>query len=214
VYCCSDSNVCEQDHVFQDAAAVQVRNAAAPSGFPLVVRFASVLCASACHLSRVPVALPLCRYYDLPFCTPRVLKKESENLGEILAGDRIESSDYELLFGKDEFCKVLCKKDYGRKHARKLSKRIEQDYQAHWYAAAVCGVVRRRRAVVCSRETSCLPRAVQDSGQPARRGAQVRPQRPEGRALRARLPARHHGAGRHWTEILLYAPFVTMLQRL
>ncbi len=48
----------------------------------------------------------LCRYYDLPFCQPVSPDKESENLGEVLAGDRIESSDYELIMGKNEYCKV------------------------------------------------------------------------------------------------------------
>ncbi len=60
------------------------------------------------------------------------MKKESENLGEILAGDRIENSDYELLFGKEEVCKILCRVDVTRKQAKKFAKYIEQEYTAHW----------------------------------------------------------------------------------
>lgn len=73
------------------------------------------------------------RYYELPFCKPTDVKKESENLGEILAGDRIESSDYELFFGKKESCKLLCRREITNKQAKKFSKYIEQEYTAHWY---------------------------------------------------------------------------------
>lgn len=51
-------------------------------------------------------------YYSLPFCQPSTIKLASENLGEVLSGDRIENSPYELNFGIDETCKILCKKDY------------------------------------------------------------------------------------------------------
>lgn len=33
------------------------------------------------------------------------------NLGELLRGDRISVSDYELAMGKDEECKMLCSID-------------------------------------------------------------------------------------------------------
>ncbi len=65
-----------------------------------------------------------------------MVRKESENLGEILAGDRIESSDYELIFGKKEVCKVLCHRVLTNKQAKKFSKYIEQDYHAHWCVRA------------------------------------------------------------------------------
>lgn len=60
------------------------------------------------------------------------VKEESENLGEILAGDRIESSDYVLIFGKNETCKVLCWKEYGRRATNDFVERIKQDYTVNW----------------------------------------------------------------------------------
>ena len=35
-------------------------------------------------------------YYSLPFCKPKHEKKESENLGEELSGDKIENSVYKV----------------------------------------------------------------------------------------------------------------------
>ena len=39
---------------------------------------------------------------------PGQVENYAENLGEILRGDRIESSLYELQMKHDEYCKVLC----------------------------------------------------------------------------------------------------------
>lgn len=37
------------------------------------------------------------KYYDkLPFCAPTTIEDKAENLGEILMGDRIENSNYEV----------------------------------------------------------------------------------------------------------------------
>ena len=38
----------------------------------------------------------MCRYYYLPYCEPDNVKESVENLGEILAGDVIETSSYEV----------------------------------------------------------------------------------------------------------------------
>jgi transmembrane 9 superfamily protein 2/4 len=35
-------------------------------------------------------------YYTLPFCRPHEIQEAAENLGEILSGDRIETSLYEV----------------------------------------------------------------------------------------------------------------------
>ena len=54
-------------------------------------------------------------YYKLPFCKPRDGPKlESENLGEFLSGDRIESSPYVLLMKKDMYCEQVCISNLGR----------------------------------------------------------------------------------------------------
>ncbi|XP_014677964.1 PREDICTED: transmembrane 9 superfamily member 4-like [Priapulus caudatus] len=48
-------------------------------------------------------------YYSLPFCRPRgdVLYK-TENLGEVLRGDRIVNTPYEIRMNADAGCRVLC----------------------------------------------------------------------------------------------------------
>jgi transmembrane 9 superfamily protein 2/4 len=47
-------------------------------------------------------------HYKLPFCQPGEIINAAENLGEILTGNRIENTKYELLLLKDETCKVGC----------------------------------------------------------------------------------------------------------
>ena len=37
-------------------------------------------------------------YYDLPFCRPKHIRDAIENLGEILMGDKIENSEYLVLY--------------------------------------------------------------------------------------------------------------------
>ena len=49
-------------------------------------------------------------YYMLPFCRPDTLETVAENLGEVLRGDKIMNSNYELKMGVEETCKILCKK--------------------------------------------------------------------------------------------------------
>lgn len=35
-------------------------------------------------------------YYSIPYCKPEHIKSSAENLGEVLRGDRIENSPYEV----------------------------------------------------------------------------------------------------------------------
>jgi hypothetical protein len=51
-------------------------------------------------------ATPPSRAPQLPVCTPDTITRDSENLGEILAGDRIENSNYELYMRFNDRCKV------------------------------------------------------------------------------------------------------------
>jgi transmembrane 9 superfamily protein 2/4 len=49
-------------------------------------------------------------YYSLPFCKPNASKLvyKSENLGEVLRGDRIVTTPYELKLGQDVSCSLAC----------------------------------------------------------------------------------------------------------
>jgi len=58
------------------------------------------------------------RFYTLPFCKPPSGHKERETLGEVLMGDRIESSGYHLQMKVNEKCKILCRKEYTQEEGR------------------------------------------------------------------------------------------------
>jgi len=77
-------------------------------------------------------------YYRLPFCQPDggpVM--DNENLGEFLAGDRIESSPYRLRMREDMFCEQLCITNLGREEAKgvspnKMVRAIRKEYHNNW----------------------------------------------------------------------------------
>ncbi len=75
-------------------------------------------------------------YYKLPFCIPSGgPKMDSENLGEFLSGDRIESSPYVLRMKKDMYCEQVCVSNLGRAEIRR--KQNEKD------SNRVVGAIRR-----------------------------------------------------------------------
>ena len=46
-------------------------------------------------LSSTKTQLPY-EYYSIPYCRPEKIVSSAENLGEVLRGDRIENSPYEV----------------------------------------------------------------------------------------------------------------------
>jgi len=81
--------------------------------------------------------LPL-DYYKFPFCQPEGgPKMDNENLGEFLAGDRIESTPYLLKMRQDMFCEQLCISNMGRGEqpklaANKMVRIIRKQYHQNW----------------------------------------------------------------------------------
>uniref|UniRef100_A0A7S2JQY9 Transmembrane 9 superfamily member n=1 Tax=Leptocylindrus danicus TaxID=163516 RepID=A0A7S2JQY9_9STRA len=82
-------------------------------------------------------------YYKLPFCQPAGgPKSDSENLGEFLTGDRIESSPYILRMKKDMYCEQVCVSNLGRaestdkksrkKDANRMVGAIRRNYHNNW----------------------------------------------------------------------------------
>ena len=80
-------------------------------------------------------------YYDLPFVCPPTGKKHagfvsgrsvSLNLGEVLRGDRIMNSDYDLVMGQDQECRYLCSHKTDRAGIRRAQQLIEDGYVAEW----------------------------------------------------------------------------------
>lgn len=77
-------------------------------------------------------------YDHFDFCTvPETssAKAPAENLGQVVFGERIKPSPYEIEFMKNVKCKVLCVKKYTFENNNLLSilrKGISLNYQHHW----------------------------------------------------------------------------------
>jgi transmembrane 9 superfamily member 2/4 len=77
-------------------------------------------------------------YYRLPFCKPKDgVQRDHENLGEFLAGDRIENSPYVLKMKTDMYCEQLCISHLGRTEVQginptKIVKAIHRNYHNNW----------------------------------------------------------------------------------
>eukprot|EP01089_Gocevia_fonbrunei_P014849 TRINITY_DN4180_c0_g1_i1.p1 TRINITY_DN4180_c0_g1~~TRINITY_DN4180_c0_g1_i1.p1 ORF type:complete len:640 (+),score=123.08 TRINITY_DN4180_c0_g1_i1:102-2021(+) len=81
-------------------------------------------------LTSVHTQLPY-GYYTLPFCAPNPIVDARENLGEHLAGDRIENSLYELRAKWQFPCRVLCNKTYNTDDIKLWAEKIKQEYRVH-----------------------------------------------------------------------------------
>jgi len=72
-------------------------------------------------------------YYSLPVCKPPVVEDAAENLGEVLSGDVIENSMYEIKMMIPSGCKVLCPaKAYGPAERAMFRDKIQNKYMVHW----------------------------------------------------------------------------------
>jgi transmembrane 9 superfamily member 2/4 len=82
-------------------------------------------------------------YYDLPFvCPPTGTRRVgssfisgqeiSLNLGEVLRGDRIVTSDVELNMGNDLECKFLCSQNVTRRDLKRARELVKDGYVAEW----------------------------------------------------------------------------------
>ncbi|XP_013789889.2 transmembrane 9 superfamily member 4-like [Limulus polyphemus] len=77
-------------------------------------------------------------YYSLPFCRPKnnTIVYKSENLGEVLRGDRIVSTAYEVKMATAQSCKVLCHDPYkpmlwSEEESKLVASRIQHHYYVH-----------------------------------------------------------------------------------
>ncbi|XP_078486667.1 transmembrane 9 superfamily member 4 [Ciona intestinalis] len=73
-------------------------------------------------------------YYSLPFCKPTVVEYKTENLGEVLRGDRIVNTAYNVKMDKDQGCTTICEQTLDAKMAKTLVQRIKEDYSVHLLA--------------------------------------------------------------------------------
>lgn len=72
-------------------------------------------------------------YYYLNFCKPDKVTKRPENLGQILQGDRVENSPYDIQMNKNETCKRLCPtKKNSKLDLENFRWMIENEYRSSW----------------------------------------------------------------------------------
>ncbi|KAK9393614.1 transmembrane 9 superfamily member 2-like [Crotalus adamanteus] len=89
------------------------------------------------RLDSVESVLPY-EYDAFDFCKDQTEERPSENLGQVLFGERIASSPYEFTFKKDEECKKACVKSYDpqkpedKNNLDFLKKGMQLNYQHHW----------------------------------------------------------------------------------
>eukprot|EP00163_Fabomonas_tropica_P010409 TRINITY_DN2052_c0_g1_i2.p1 TRINITY_DN2052_c0_g1~~TRINITY_DN2052_c0_g1_i2.p1 ORF type:complete len:640 (-),score=176.39 TRINITY_DN2052_c0_g1_i2:231-2150(-) len=82
-------------------------------------------------LSSVKTPYPY-EYYSIPHCKPvEGIKKDTENLGEVLTGDRIESSPYQLTMRYPEPCKYLCHQKLDQGQMDQFTAKIKHEYRVH-----------------------------------------------------------------------------------
>ncbi|XP_071876605.1 transmembrane 9 superfamily protein member 4 [Bombus fervidus] len=77
-------------------------------------------------------------YYSVPFCIPKngTFIYKSENLGEVLRGDRIVNTPYEVLMADDISCRLLCHgpsnlMTWNEEESQRVIERIQHDYTVH-----------------------------------------------------------------------------------
>jgi hypothetical protein len=80
------------------------------------------------HVARPPRSETY-QFYSLPFCQPEEGKQYVlEDLGEVLEGDRLVSTPYEIKFREDAEDVQLCSKTLSMRDLEKLRTAIKQDY--------------------------------------------------------------------------------------
>ncbi|OXB67448.1 hypothetical protein ASZ78_006041, partial [Callipepla squamata] len=77
-------------------------------------------------------------FSSFDFCQDKEEKRPSENLGQVLFGERIASSPYKFTFKKQETCKKVCSRSYDPENSADksklafLKKGMQLNYQHHW----------------------------------------------------------------------------------
>jgi len=79
-------------------------------------------------LTSVHTLLPY-DHYSLPFCSPTNVINYATNLGEVLVGDRVRNSLYEINGGLDVSCRILCFAEYNQSDIDAFKLRIKDEYK-------------------------------------------------------------------------------------
>eukprot|EP00427_Karlodinium_veneficum_P020299 CAMPEP_0169130312 /NCGR_PEP_ID=MMETSP1015-20121227/37630_1 /TAXON_ID=342587 /ORGANISM="Karlodinium micrum, Strain CCMP2283" /LENGTH=365 /DNA_ID=CAMNT_0009194465 /DNA_START=83 /DNA_END=1177 /DNA_ORIENTATION=+ len=75
------------------------------------------------------------RYYDFPFCYPDVIMPHFMTLGQVLRGDRLVNSLYQMSFKKNVARTVVCNKNPTQKDIEILKAAIDANYMFELFVA-------------------------------------------------------------------------------
>merc|ERR1711935_877055 len=82
-------------------------------------------------------------YYSLPFCQPEQgVTYQQLNLGEVLRGDRIVDTAYDVKMDQRINCKIICTKDITTEQSAQMAQRIKDSYSVHLLADNLPAVTR------------------------------------------------------------------------
>jgi transmembrane 9 superfamily protein 2/4 len=84
----------------------------------------------AVKLTSVRAQLPY-DYYSLPMCKPDAIEYKSENLGEVLRGDRIVNTAFRVFMAVNSTCRTVCAMNFTDEQTKLVHKRIQQGYNVH-----------------------------------------------------------------------------------
>lgn len=70
-------------------------------------------------------------FYHLPYCQPDRIEDQAENLGEILAGDLIQNTNFDIKMLVEEKCKLLCYKELNEADIDKFINAVDDDYMVN-----------------------------------------------------------------------------------
>ncbi|KAM1223925.1 hypothetical protein ACFX2G_043853 [Malus domestica] len=70
-------------------------------------------------------------YYSLPYCQPERIVDSVENLGEVLRGDRIESSPYVFSMREPQMCKIVSRIMPNAKIVNEFKEMIDDEYRVN-----------------------------------------------------------------------------------
>ncbi|RZC82457.1 hypothetical protein C5167_045242 [Papaver somniferum] len=73
------------------------------------------------------------QFFDLPFCSPDTIIPQKESLGEVLNGDRLTNSPYELRFRENKDMVTLCKKRLTRYDVAQFRDAIKNEFYFQMY---------------------------------------------------------------------------------
>eukprot|EP00927_Polykrikos_kofoidii_P040435 TRINITY_DN3456_c0_g1_i1.p1 TRINITY_DN3456_c0_g1~~TRINITY_DN3456_c0_g1_i1.p1 ORF type:complete len:596 (-),score=66.48 TRINITY_DN3456_c0_g1_i1:203-1990(-) len=75
------------------------------------------------------------RYYDFPFCRPDVILPHFMTLGQVLRGDRLVNSLYQMKFDQDVERTVVCNKPVTEEDIKRFQNAIDDNYMFELFVA-------------------------------------------------------------------------------